>query len=138
MTRFAALSTSDTWSLDSGQFVSGGCPERLTKGSLMSKAYEISIWEPDPGNFDGFMETIKSLTTAFVESGVSKVDLLTGVAGKDMFRVVVIQHFKGLADNGALNESIGSSPAMVAWRDAHPGDFGAKLISHDLYQSLDD
>jgi len=110
----------------------------MTKGVRMSKAYEISIWEPNPGKSDEFMETIKSLTKAFVESGVSKVDLLTGVAGKDMFRVVVIQHFKGLADNGAVNESIGGSPAMKAWRDAHPGDFPAKLISHDLYQEIDD
>jgi len=104
----------------------------------MSKAYEISIWEPHPGKSDEFMEIIKSLTKAFVESGVSQVDLLTGVAGKDVFRVVVIQHFKGLADNGAVNESIGDSPAMKAWREAHPGNFPANLISHDLYQSIDD
>jgi hypothetical protein len=104
----------------------------------MSKAYEISIWEPNPGQSEEFTETIKSLTKAFVESGVSKVELLTGVAGKDVFRVVVIQHFKGLADNGAVNESIGESPAMKAWREAHPGDFPGKLISHDLYQSIDD
>jgi hypothetical protein len=103
----------------------------------MSKAYEISIWEPHAGKFEEFVETIKSLTKAFVESGVSQVELLTGVAGKDMFRVVVIQHFKGLADNGAVNESIGDSPAMKAWREAHPGNFPGDLISHDLYQSLD-
>ena len=104
----------------------------------MSKAYEISIWEPNPGKSEEFTETIKSLTKAFVEAGVSRVELLTGVAGKDMFRIVVIQQFKGLADNGALNESIGEHPAMKAWREAHPGDIPGKLISHDLYQSLDD
>jgi hypothetical protein len=103
----------------------------------MSKAYEISIWEPNPGKGEEFTEIIKSLTAAFVESGVSQVDLLTGVAGKDVFRVVVIQHFKGLADNGAVNESIGDSAPMKAWREAHPGDFPATLISHDLYQSID-
>lgn len=80
----------------------------------MAKAYEISIWEPHPGKFEEFMETIKSLTKAFVEAGVSKVDLLTGVAGKDVFRVVVIQHFKGLADNGSVNETIGDSAPMKA------------------------
>ncbi|HEY5010207.1 MAG TPA: hypothetical protein VIH73_03565, partial [Acidimicrobiales bacterium] len=99
----------------------------------MSKAYEISIWEPNAGKFEEFMETIKSLTKAFVEAGVSRVELLTGVAGKDMFRVVVIQQFKGLADNGAVNESIGEHPAMKAWREAHAGDIPGKLISHDLY-----
>jgi hypothetical protein len=104
----------------------------------MSKAYEISIWEPDPGKSEEFIEMIKGLTKAFVEAGVSHVDLMTGVAGKDMFRVVVVQHFKGLADNGAINESIGESAPMQAFRDAHPGQFPGKLISHDLYQSLDD
>ena len=104
----------------------------------MAKAYEISIWEPHPGKGEEFIETIKGLTKAFVESGVSKVELLTGVAGKDMFRVVVIQEFKGLADNGAVNEAMGDSPAMKVFRDNHPGEFAANLISHDLYQSLDD
>ena len=104
----------------------------------MAKAYEISIWEPLPGKFEEFTETIKSLTAAFVESGVSKVDLLTGVAGKDVGRVVVIQHFKGLADNGTVNETIMESAALKAWRETHPGDFPAKLISHDLYSAMND
>jgi hypothetical protein len=78
------------------------------------------------------------MAKAFVEAGVSKVELLTGVAGKDMFRVVVIQHFKGLADNGSVNESIGDSAPMKVWREAHPGEFQAKLISHDLYQEIED
>ncbi len=111
--------------------------KRVTRGWNMPKAYEISIWEPDPGKGEEFTELIKSLTKAFVEAGVSQIDLLTGVAGKDMFRIVVIQHFKGLADNGALNESIGDSAPMKVWREAHPGAFPAKLISHDLYQSID-
>ena len=72
----------------------------------MAKAYEISIWEPLPGKFEEFKETIKSLTKAFVEAGVSKVELLTRRRGQGRGRVVVIQHFKGLADNGAINESI--------------------------------
>jgi hypothetical protein len=104
----------------------------------MAKAYEISIWEPHNGKFNEFSETIKSLTEAFVEAGVSQVDLVTGVAGKDIGRVVVIQHFKGLADNGALNESIGDSAVMKTWREAHLGEFPANLILHDLYEELKD
>lgn len=104
----------------------------------MTKAFEISVWDPHPGKFDEFTETIKSLRTAFLASGVSQIELLTGVAGKDVGHVVVIQHFKGLADNGAVNESIGQSDAMKAYREEHPGAFPANLISHDLYQELDD
>src|ERR1039457_5974854 len=104
----------------------------------MAKANEISIWAPTHGKSDEFMETIKSLKKAFVESGVSKVKLIPGVAGTYFFAVVVIQHFKGLADNGAVNESIGDSSAMKAWREAHPDDFPGKIISHDLYQEIED
>jgi hypothetical protein len=104
----------------------------------MAKAYEISIWDPHMGKFDEFLDLIKSLRLAFLEAGVSQVDLLSGAAGKDVGKVVVIQTFKGLADNGALNESIGKSDSMVKWREAHPGDFPATLISHDLYEGFDD
>ena len=68
----------------------------------MAKAYEISIWDPHAGKFDEFLEIIKTLRVAFLEAGVSQVDLLSGAAGKDVGKVVVIQTFKGLADNGAL------------------------------------
>jgi hypothetical protein len=104
----------------------------------MAKAYEISVWDPQNGKFDEFVSLIKSLREAFLEAGVSRVELLTGAAGKDVGKIVVIQHFKGLADNGALNESIGNSPVMKKWREDHPGEFPANLISHDLYQELDD
>lgn len=103
----------------------------------MAKAYEISIWDPHEGKFDEFLELIKSLRVAFLETGVSQVDLISGAAGKDVGKVVVIQTFKGLADNGALNETIGKSDTMAKWREAHPGPFPATLISHDLYEELD-
>jgi len=103
----------------------------------MAKAYEISIWDPHPEKFDEFLELIQSLRLAFLESGVTQVDVLSGAAGKDVGKIVVIQTFKGLADNGALNESIGKSSVMVKWREAHPGDFPATLISHDLYEGID-
>ena len=103
----------------------------------MAKAYEISVWEPLPDKFEEFNETIKSLAKAFVEAGVSKVELLSGVAGKDVGHVVVIQHFKGLADNGALNETIMDSVPIKTWREEHAGDFPAKLISHDLYSEIE-
>ena len=83
----------------------------------MAKAYEISIWDPHMGKFDEFLELIKSLRLAFLEAGVSQVDLLSGAAGKDVGKVVVVQTFKGLADNGALNEAIGKSHSMVKWHD---------------------
>jgi hypothetical protein len=104
----------------------------------MAKAYEISVWDPHNGKFDEFMEVIKSLKVAFMASGVSQVELLTGAAGKDVGHVVVIQHFKGLADNGALNETIMDKEPMKKWREEHPGEFPADLLSHDLYQEIDD
>lgn len=104
----------------------------------MGEAIEISVWEPHPGKFEEFLETYKGLKRVFLEVGVSQVQIITGVAGKDMGHVMVIQTFKGLGDNGAINESIGESEAMKAYRAEDRGMFPAKLISHDLYEVLDD
>lgn len=82
------------------------------------------------------MENIKSLKVAFMASGVSQVELLAGAARKDVGHIVVIQHFKGLADNGALNETIMGKEPMKKWREDIFAQFPADLLSHDLYQEI--
>jgi hypothetical protein len=48
-----------------------------------------------------------------LKAGVSTYQILSGSAGKDVGNIVVIQGFKGLADNGAINESFFSNPGVV-------------------------
>ena len=45
----------------------------------------------------------------------------------------MIQTFKGLADNGIVNEAVTKSSAMGEWMKKHANDDFATLVSHDLY-----
>lgn len=99
----------------------------------MAKAYEISIWKTHPGKRDEFMKSMAEVNAIFKEIGVSDVQVLEGVAGKDVGHIVIIQTFKGLADNGAINEAIGNSAAMASWVEKNKDNDTATMISHDLY-----
>ena len=99
----------------------------------MAKAYEITVWKPHVGKRDAFMKNWNEIAVLFKKAGVSDIKILEGVAGKDVGNVVIIQTFKGLADNGAVNEKIGNSAKMSEWMKAHGKDDYAKLVSHDLY-----
>ena len=57
-----------------------------------------------------------------------------GVAGKDIGHVVVIQTFAGLADDGAINQSIVEGDAMTALRTQERGPLPAYLFPHDFYE----
>ena len=99
----------------------------------MAKAYEITIWKTRPGKRADFMKSWGEVAAIFKKAGVSEIQLLEGVAGKDVGNVVVIQTFKNLADNGAVNDAIGENEEMKAWMVAHKDDDFAELVSHDLY-----
>ena len=99
----------------------------------MGKAYEISVWKPHVGKRADAMKNLREVIEIFKAEGVSEVQLIEVVAGKDVGNIVVIQTFKGLADNGAINEKLGNSSVMAEWMKKHGNDDFAKLISHDLY-----
>ena len=99
----------------------------------MGKAYEITIWKPRVGHWSDALKNLNEVAAIFKEAGVSDVQILSGVAGKDVGNLVVIQTFKGLADNGAINEKLGEFPKMQEWMKVHSKDNYAELISHDLY-----
>lgn len=103
----------------------------------MPKAYEISVWKPHPGKTGDFLKSFAQVKKMFLESGVSQVDVLTGVAGKDVGHIVVLQTFQSLTDNGAVNDAIGESEAMKAWMEANKDNYIADLVSHDLYQATE-
>lgn len=102
----------------------------------MGKAYEISVWKPHVGKRGEFMKAWEEIAVIFKEAGVSEIQLLDGVAGKDVGNIVIIQTFKSLTDNGAVNDKIGTLDSMKAWNEKHKNDDTAKLISHDLYSEI--
>ena len=84
-----------------------------------------------------FLTLYSEVKQLLLDHGVSQVDVITGVAGKDVNNVVVIQTYKSLTDNGAANDVMDESPAWTDWITANKDLDIAVLVSHDLYQSVD-
>ena len=103
----------------------------------MAKAYEITVWKPHAGKRAQFMKNWAEVSAIFKKAGVGEIQMLEGVAGKDVGNIVIIQTFKSLTDNGAVNDAIGNNAAMKAWMKKHAKDDVATLVSHDLYSQAD-
>ena len=99
----------------------------------MARAFEISVWKPHVGKRAEAMKNLREVVEIFKSEGVSEILVLDGHAGKDVGNVVMIQIFKGLADNGVVNEKVTQSAKMAEWMKAHGKDDFAALVSHDLY-----
>ena len=99
----------------------------------MGKAYEISVWKPHTGKSAEFIKQMKEVIAIFKDSGVSEIVMMSGHAGKDVGNIVMIQTYKGLADNGIVNEAINESPTMASWMEQNKNNDTAALVSHDLY-----
>ena len=99
----------------------------------MARAFEISVWKPHVGKRAEAMKNLREVVEIFKSEGVSEILVLDGHAGKDVGNVVMIQTYKGLADNGIVNEKITQSAKMAEWMKAHGKDDFAALVSHDLY-----
>jgi len=99
----------------------------------MARAYEISVWKPHTGKRSAFIKSMNEVIAIFKATGVSEIVMMSGHAGKDVGNIVMIQTYKGLADNGIVNEAINESPVMSAWMEANKDNDTAALVSHDLY-----
>ncbi len=99
----------------------------------MAKAYEISVWKPHAGKRSECIKRMNEWKEVSLNAGVSTYQILNGTAGKDVGNIVVIQGFKGLADNGAVNESFFSKPGVAELWKKWEHDVIADLVSHDLY-----
>jgi hypothetical protein len=100
----------------------------------MARAYEISVWKPHSGKRAEFLKRMKEWKEVSLRAGVSSYEILNGTAGKDVNHIVIIQGFKGLADNGAVNETFfGNAEVAELWKKWQH-DLIADLVSHDLYE----
>ena len=100
----------------------------------MARAFEISVWKPHAGKRAECLNRMKEWREVSLKAGVSSYEILAGSAGKDVNNIVIIQGFKGLADNGAVNESFFGNPAVAELFKKWQHDVIADLISHDLYE----
>jgi len=100
----------------------------------MARAVEITIWKPHASKRTECLKRMNEFKDICLKAGVSSFEILGGSAGKDVGHVVAIQHFKGLADNGAINEALASNEEIAEWWKKYQHDVIADLVSHDLYE----
>lgn len=100
----------------------------------MGKAIEITIWKPHAGKREQNMKRLEEFKAICLKAGVSSFEVMSGAAGKDVGNIVVVQEFKGLADNGSINEAFGSNPEVLAMMKKYSTDIISDLVSHDLYE----
>ena len=99
----------------------------------MARAFEITVWKPHVGKRSQFLKSWAEVSAIFKDNGVSDILVLNGHAGKDVGNIVIIQTFKSLTDNGAVNDAVGESKEMADWMSKNAGNDTAELVSHDLY-----
>jgi hypothetical protein len=100
----------------------------------MAQVVERTVWRIHYGKDAVVREMMNEFKGLVLKLGVSKVEILSGLAGKDVGCIIMHQYFKNAEDNGRLNDAFGKDEAIQEFmkkRAKMPQD--ADFISHDLY-----
>jgi hypothetical protein len=100
----------------------------------MAQVVERTVWRTHYGKDAVVREMMNEFKALVLKLGVSKVEILSGMAGKDVGCVIMDQYFKSAEDNGKLNDAFAKDPGIQAFmkkRSTMPQD--ADFVSHDLY-----
>jgi hypothetical protein len=100
----------------------------------MAQVVERTVWRIHHGKDAVVREMMNEFKGLVLKLGVSKVEILSGMAGKDVGCIIMDQYFKNAEDNGRLNDAFGKDADITAFfqkRAMMPQD--ADFISHDLY-----
>ncbi len=102
----------------------------------MGRVIEMTVWKAHPGKMKEMLAIMAETRTLFLAAGVSEITIVVGAAGKDVGNATMIQTFKGLADNGAVNEALNDNAAMKAHQKKYADTNIANFISHDIYEVI--
>ena len=100
----------------------------------MAQVVERTVWRIYYGKDAQVREMMQEFKALVLKLGVSKVEIQSGLAGKDVGNIIMLQYFKNAEDNGRLNDAFGTDADIQAFmkkRAGMPQD--AEFISHDLY-----
>ena len=100
----------------------------------MAQVVERTVWKIHYGKDAAVREMANEFKELVLKLGVSKVEILSGMAGKEVGYLIMNQYFKSAEDNGRLNDAFGNDPDIKAFMEKRskmepPADF----VSHDLY-----
>jgi hypothetical protein len=104
----------------------------------MGKVVEISVFKPQHGKAKEFLDGYADVKKTFLDAGASSVQVLAGSSGKDVGNIIVIQTFNSPTHAGSVNEKLGESSGLHEWMDDHAHVGIADLVSHDVYEVLED
>ncbi len=107
------------------------------RGIKMPKAYEVTVWEPLWGKREKVLALIAEFKKISLAGGTSEFLVLEGSIGA-LREIMVIQTFKNLADNGAVNENFADTPGFKDWVKKMMEEEIVKVHSHDLYVGVDE
>jgi hypothetical protein len=100
----------------------------------MAHVVERTVWRVQHGKDAVVREMMQEFKALVLKLGVSRVEIQSGMAGKDVGNVIMLQYFKNAEDNGRLNDAFAQDADIQAFmkkRSTMPQD--ADFISHDLY-----
>jgi hypothetical protein len=100
----------------------------------MAQVVERTVWRIHYGKDSQVREMMQEFKALVLKLGVSKVEIQSGLAGKDVGNIIMLQYFKNAEDNGRLNDAFGTDADIQAFMNKRAGmPQDAEFISHDLY-----
>jgi hypothetical protein len=100
----------------------------------MAQVVERTVWRIHHGKNAEVTAMVNEFKGLVLKLGISKVEIHTGMAGKDVGCIIMNQYFKNAEDNGKLNDAFGTDPALTAhFKKMATMPQIADFISHDLY-----
>ena len=100
----------------------------------MAQVVERTVWRIHHGKNAEVTAMVNEFKALVLKIGISKVEIHTGLAGKDVGCIIMNQYFKNAEDNGKLNDAFGNDPGVQAHlKKMATMPQNADFISHDLY-----
>jgi len=100
----------------------------------MSQVVERTVWKVHYGKDAAARTMLNEFKELVLKLGVSKVEIHSGLAGKDVGNVIMLQYFRSAEDNGRLNDAFAKDPAIKAFMEKRSKmEPETDLVSHDLY-----
>ncbi|CAN2204465.1 hypothetical protein MCELANE86_00858 [Candidatus Nanopelagicaceae bacterium] len=100
----------------------------------MAQVVERTVWRTHYGKEVQVREMMNEFKALVLKLGVSRVEIQSGMAGKDVGCLIMNQYFKNAEDNGRLNDAFANDADIQAFmKKQSTMPQVADFISHDLY-----
>ena len=100
----------------------------------MAQVVERTVWRIHHGKHAEVTAMVNEFKRLVLKLGISKVEIHSGMAGKDVGCIIMHQYFKNAEDNGKLNDAFAKDPDIEAhFKKMQSQPQMADFVSHDMY-----